>query len=79
MNLVEALQEANNKSRKFVAQLDETAVLLGMGTRAEDDPGLAMSKSITLHLIQQTEAAIASGDVLRMLAVADLHGIGQGD
>ena len=76
MNLIEALQAENEKSREHIKQLDETAALLhGEGKTADDDPGLRMSKAVSLSLIQSTEAAIASGDVIRMLEAASLHGL----
>jgi len=72
MNLVEALQAKNDEHRRFVAELEETAKLLGK----PNDPGLAMSKAITLGLIQTNEAAIASGDVVQLVAAARQNGIG---
>ena len=75
MNLIEALQQANNKSRRFIAQLDRTAKMIGAGDRAEDDPGLALSKAITEALIQATDRAIASGDLQLMLSMAGFHGL----
>jgi len=69
VNLVEALQEENRKSREFLVELDETEKLL-------PGPGLAISRAITSALIRQTEDAIASGDVLKMLAAAKAHGLG---
>lgn len=75
MNLVEGLQRANNESREFLAQLDETEKLLGKPHGS--DPGLNISRQVTLSLIRATEEAIASGDVLQMLAAANLHGLGE--
>jgi hypothetical protein len=71
MNLIEALQEENRKSREFLVELDETEKLL------PGDRGLAISRAITSALIRQTEDAIASGDVLQMLAAAKAHGLGE--
>lgn len=68
MNLVEALQEENRKSREFLLELDETEALC-------PGPGLAVSRALTQALIRQTEAAIASGDAMQMLAAAKAHGI----
>jgi hypothetical protein len=78
MNLIEALQAENEKSREHLRDLEETAKLLGKGS-VDADPGLRISASITRALIAQTEVAIASGDVLKMLAAAGAHGIGTGD
>lgn len=75
LNLIEALQEANNKSRQFLSELDETAELLG----GENNSGVALSRAVTVALIQQTEAAIASGDILRMLVAAEVHGLNTGE
>jgi hypothetical protein len=79
MNLVEALLAENRKSRAFIQQLDETAeMMLGKGKTAEDDPGLRASKIITQTLVDVTEDAIASGDVVKMLEAAEAHGIADG-
>lgn len=74
MNLIEALQKANNESREFIRKLDECAVLM-KGNLADDDPGLALSKTVTLAIIKTAEKAIASGDLIEMLRAAELHGI----
>lgn len=71
MNLVEALQKANNESREHLRELAETEALIG------PSPGIEISRTITKNLIAQTEAAIASGDVLLMLAAAEAHGLGE--
>lgn len=76
MNLIEALQAENEKSREHLRELEGTAKLLGKG---DSDLGLRISATITRTLIAQTEAAIASGDVMQMLAAAQAHGIGAGD
>lgn len=70
MNLIEALQEANEKSRAHLRELDEVEALAG------PSPGIAFSRTLTKRLIAQTEAAIASDDVLQMVAAASAHGIG---
>jgi hypothetical protein len=70
MNLVEALQEENRKSRQFLVELDEAEKIL-------PGPGCAISRAVTSALIRQTEDAIASGDVLQMLAAAKAHGLGE--
>lgn len=71
-NFVEGLLEANEKSRKFLLELDETEKLLG-GNQA----GIGISRAITKQLIAETERAIGSGDVLQMLAAAKMHGLGE--
>lgn len=71
MNLVEALQKANNDSREFIKELDRTSELM----KGSPHDGTHISKALTQGLIDATEAAIASGDVVKMLGVADLHGL----
>ncbi len=75
MNLIEALQAENTKSRAFLVELDETAVLLGHKSAAED-LGINLSRVATLAMIAQSEKAIASGDVVQMVGIAQLQGIG---
>jgi anthranilate/para-aminobenzoate synthase component I len=67
MNLIEALQRENDKSRAFIAELD---ALPG-------DPGLEISKAAHREMIRRAEAAIASGDVVAMVAAAQMCGIGE--
>lgn len=71
MNLIEALQKANDDSRKFLQELDDCERLGLSG------PGISMSRAITRKLVAETEAAIASGDVMQMLHMAAAHGIGE--
>ena len=73
-NLIDGLQEANEESRRFLAELEDCARVMGH-KGAADDLWLRVSKAITEGLIRQTEAAIASGDVLQMLAAASAHGL----
>lgn len=77
MNLVEALLADANKSREFIKKLDETAELMhGEGKTADDDPGLALSKALTESTIKAIETAIGSGDLVEMVKLAQLLGIG---
>lgn len=78
MNLIEAMQADNTKSRAFLVELDESAVLFG-NKSAADDAGLNVSRMVTQALIDQSEKAIASGDVVQMIAVAQAQGIGRAD
>ncbi len=75
MNLVEGLLAANDESRRFLVELEEKAKLLDHESAA-DDPGLALSKTATLALIEATDKAVSSGDVVEMVKVAELHGLG---
>lgn len=75
MNLIEAMQAENAKNRAFLTELDDAARAMGMKS-AEDDPGLNASRMITAALIGQSEKAIASGDVVEMVTVAQAQGIG---
>lgn len=71
MNLVEFLQKKNNESRQFLQDLEETKKLLLGSNHA----GLEISRTLTQHIIDTAEAAIASGDVLQMISAAKLHGL----
>lgn len=71
MNLIAALLRANDKSRTFLRELDDAEAAVG------PQAGLAISRALTQDLIAKTEAAIASGDVLQMLAVAEAQGLGE--
>ncbi len=73
--LAQSLLDANEKSREFLKELEETAVALGHKC-ADDDPGLKVSKAVTKALILATERAVASGDVVAMVLAADAHGAG---
>lgn len=75
MNLIAAMQAENTKSRAFLAELDEAAVAMGKKS-AKDDRGLNISRMVYLGLIKQSEGAIASGDVVAMVAIAQAQGIG---
>ena len=68
-NMIEALQEANRQGREHIAQLEETAKMF------PNAAGLVVSRKITEALIRQTEAAIASGDIIAMLAAAKANGL----
>ncbi len=78
MNIIEGLQQANRESRDHIAQLEETAKILGHKT-ADDDPGLRLSKIATQVLIDTTERAMASGDVVAMVQAAQAHGLGESE
>jgi len=67
MNLVEALQDENRKGRDFLKELESLEAL---------GPGPKVSRQITHSLIDLTEKALSSGDVLEMLKAASANGIG---
>ena len=75
MNLIEALQRENQKSREFIANLDQTAQAIGHKD-ATTAPGLNLSRAMHESLIRNAESAIASGDVVAMVEAAAAHGIG---
>ena len=68
MNLVEALQNANNRSREFIQECEDAKQLVS------NVGGLDISIAVTGALIVATEKAIASGDVSQMVKAADAHG-----
>ena len=76
MNLIEALQARAAESREFLAELEETAKLLGH-TSAATAPGLGISKALHDGIIRRCEAAIASGDTVEMVKVGAALGVGK--
>jgi len=71
VNLVEALLKENESNREFLAQLDESDEVIGK------NPGTEISRTIYKDLIKRTDEAIGSGDVVEMVKMAQLHGVGK--
>ena len=70
MNLMEALLDANRKSRKHIEECHEVDKLMPGGA------GLDISIILTESLIKEREVAIASDDVAQMVRVAQAHRLG---
>ncbi len=73
--LAQSLLDANDKTRKFLAELEDAARAMGH-KNVDEDPGLRISKAVYAGLVDSTEKAIASGDVVAMVQAAQAHGIG---
>lgn len=70
MNLIEGLLAANEKSRQHIVECKE------IQASGHGGAGIELSIAITKTLIADTEAAIGSGDVVRMVQAAADHGLG---